>query len=48
MVNHSITLPLTQVQKKTAAKIAPYARGTVTIKDIAQTEQDSDLYVVNF
>ncbi|MEZ9821987.1 DUF3718 domain-containing protein [Shewanella sp. 10N.286.45.A1] len=34
--------------EKTAAKIAPYARGTVTIKDIAQTEQDSDLYVVNF
>ncbi|PKG57630.1 DUF3718 domain-containing protein [Shewanella sp. GutDb-MelDb] len=33
---------------KTAAKIAPYARGTVTIKDIAQTEQDDDLYVVNF
>ncbi|MCL1057656.1 DUF3718 domain-containing protein [Shewanella gelidimarina] len=33
---------------KTAAKIAPYARGTVTIKDIAQTEQDNDLYVVNF
>ncbi len=34
--------------EKTAAKIAPYAIGKVTIKDIAQTEQDSDLYVVNF
>lgn len=33
---------------KTAAKIAPYAGGTVTIKDIAQTEQDNELYVVNF
>ncbi|MFT5788786.1 MAG: hypothetical protein ACI8SJ_000893 [Shewanella sp.] len=33
---------------KTAAKIAPYTKGRVTIKDIAQTDQDNELYVVNF
>ncbi|QQX79044.1 DUF3718 domain-containing protein [Shewanella sp. KX20019] len=33
---------------KTAAKIAPYTRGRVTIRDIAQTDQDYELYVVNF
>ncbi|MCG9730445.1 DUF3718 domain-containing protein [Shewanella sp. Isolate13] len=35
---------------KTAKKIAPYTRGqgTVTIKDIAMTESDAELYVVNY
>ncbi|MGS0681179.1 DUF3718 domain-containing protein [Shewanella sp. 125m-7] len=33
---------------KTANKIAPYNKGTVTIRDIAMTAADSELYVVNF
>ncbi|GIU34415.1 DUF3718 domain-containing protein [Shewanella schlegeliana] len=35
---------------KTAKRIAPYTRGQgrVTIKDIAMTESDTELYVVNY
>ncbi|WP_299803312.1 DUF3718 domain-containing protein [uncultured Shewanella sp.] len=33
---------------RTAKRIAPYNRGTVTIKDIAMTEYDAELYVVNY
>lgn len=33
---------------KTAKKIAPYNRGTVTIKDIAMTESDAEIYAVNY
>ena len=33
---------------KTARKIAPYNRGTVTIKDLASLKSDTDLYVINY
>ncbi len=33
---------------KTARKIAPYNVGSVTIKDIAMTDNEQTLYVVNF
>ncbi|CAM3890062.1 MULTISPECIES: DUF3718 domain-containing protein [Shewanella] len=33
---------------RTAAKIAPYALGTVTIKDIAMNYGDQDILAVNF
>ncbi|MCK8044348.1 DUF3718 domain-containing protein [Shewanella sp. 1CM18E] len=33
---------------KTARKIAPYNQGTVTIKDLAMQDSDTELYVVNY
>ncbi|GIU16724.1 MULTISPECIES: DUF3718 domain-containing protein [unclassified Shewanella] len=33
---------------KTAKRIAPYNQGTVTIKDIAMTEYDAEIYAVNY